>query len=72
MAGLRINLGFHTEISRFRDKRILKLGLFHLVMELFKWNETGYRVYTVHVERKTEWMFVIDCLAKKMSLHTEI
>ena len=38
IACLGKKLGFHTEICEFREKRILKIGLFHGVKELSKSN----------------------------------
>ena len=38
---------FHTEICEIRDKRILKIGLFHWVKELSKSNQTRYWVSPV-------------------------
>ena len=47
-------------------------GIFHRVKELFKSNQTGYGVYHVYLESKTNRTFAIASLGKKLVLHTEI
>ena len=62
----------NTEICLFRKLRILKIGLFHRVKELFKSNQTGYGVYHGDLECKTKRVFAIACLGKKLLFNTEI
>ena len=50
-------LNFRTEICEFRDKRILIVGLFHRVKELFKSIQTWYGVSAVYLEPNTEKIF---------------
>ena len=65
-------LVFHTEICYYFKKIILKKGLFRRVKELSKVNQTGYGVYNGCRESKTERIFGIACLGKKLVFHTEI
>ena len=62
----------HTEICEFRKYRILKIGLFHRVKELFKSNQTSYAVSPVYVKSRTKKIFAIACLGKKLVLRSEI
>ena len=50
---------------------ILKIGLYRRVQELFKSNQTRYGVSPVYLECKTERIFAIACLGKKLVFHTE-
>ena len=61
-----------TIFPHFRNYRILKIGLFHRVKELFKLNQTRYGVSPVYLESKTERIFGIACLGKKLAFDTEI
>ena len=65
-------LAFHKEICELREQRILKIGLFHLVKELFKSNQTRYVVSPGYLDSKTERVFDIACTRKKFAIHTEI
>ena len=67
IACLGKKLDFHTGICEFRDKRILKIGLFHGVKELSKSNQTRDGVSHVYLECKTKRIFVIAGLGKKVS-----
>ena len=44
MASLGKMLGLHTEICDYFEYLIFKYSIFHRVKELFKSNQTGYRV----------------------------
>ena len=57
-------LFFHTKFCEFREKRILKIALFHWIKELLKSNQSCYGVSHVCLESKTKKMFVIACLDK--------
>ena len=72
IACLGKKLVFHTEICEFCEYRILKIGLFHRVKDLFKLNQTRYGVYHGYVDCKTKRIFAIACLGKKLVFHTEI
>ena len=72
IACLGKKLVFHTEICEYFEYLISKIGLFHRVKELFKSNQTRYRVSRVYLESKTKRIFVIACLGKKLVFHTEI
>ena len=61
-----------TIFPHFRNYRILKIGLFHRVKELFKSNQTQYGVSPVYLESKTKSIFAIACLGKKLAFDTEI
>ena len=65
-------LVFHTKTCEFREYRILKIGLFHRVKELFKSNQTRYGVSHVYLDCKTERIFGIACVGKKLVFRTEI
>ena len=65
-------LAFYTEICDYFEYLIFKYSIFHRVKELFKWNQTGYGVYCGYLERKTEKVFAIACLGKKLAFHREI
>ena len=65
-------MGFHTEVCDFRDKRILKIGLFDWVKELSKSNQTRQGVSPVFLGFKTKIISAKDCLGKKLGFHTEI
>ena len=62
----------HREICEFREKLILKIGLFHRFKELFKSNQTRNGVSPGNVDCKTKRIFGIACLRKKLAFHTEI
>ena len=64
-------LAFHTEICEFCEKRILKIGLFHRVKELFNSNQTRYGVSPLYLKSKTKRIFAIACTGKKLDFHTE-
>ena len=49
-----------------------KIGLFDWVKELFKSSQTRHRVSPGYVESKTERIFGIACLGKKLAFDTEI
>ena len=51
---------------------ILKIGLFLRIKDLFQSNQTRHGVSPVYVESKTERIFGIACLGKKLVFHTEI
>ena len=72
IACLGKKLVFHTEICYYFKYIILKIGLFDRVKELSKSDQTGYGVYHVYLECKTERIFAIACLGKKLVFHTEI
>ena len=72
MACLGKKLVFHTEICDYSEIRILKIGLFHRVKELFKSIQTWYRVSRVYLESKAKRIFAITCLGKRLVFHTEI
>ena len=57
-------LAFHTEICEFREERNLKIGLFHLVNEMFKSNQTGHGVSPVYLNSKTRRIFSLACTEK--------
>ena len=61
-----------TIFPHIRNYRILKIGLFHRVKELFKSNQTWYGVSPVYLESKTERIFGIAFLRKKLAFDTEI
>ena len=61
-----------TNFPHFRNYRILKIGLFRRVKELFKSNQTRHGVSPKYVESKTEKIFGIACLGKKLAFDTEI
>ena len=61
-----------TIFPHFRNYGILKIGLFHRVKGLFKSNQTRYGVSPVYLESKTERIFNIACLGKKLAFDTEI
>ena len=63
---------FHTELCVFLEERILKIGLFHRVKELFKSNQTRYEVLHLYLEYKTKRIFAIACLGKMLVFHTEV
>ena len=65
-------LVFHTEICDYFEKRILKIGLFHRVKELFKSNQTRHSISRVYLESKAERNFAITCLGKKLVFHSAI
>ena len=65
-------LVLQSEICEYFEYLISKIGLFHRVKELFKSNQTRYRVSRVYLESKTKRIFVIACLGKKLVFHTEI
>ena len=51
---------------------ILKYSIFHRAKELFKSNQTGHGVSHGYLESKTERIFGIACLGKKLVFDTEI
>ena len=72
IACLGKKLVFHTEICEFREKGILKIGLFHRVKELSKSNQTRYGVSHVYLDYKTKRFFAIACVGKKLVFRTLI
>ena len=72
IACLGKKLTFYTEIFDYFEYLISKIGLFHRVKELFKWNQTRYAVSPVYVESRTKRIFAIACLGKKLVLQSEI
>ena len=72
IACLENKLLFHTEICVYFEFLIFKYSNFHRVKELFKSNQTRYGVSPGYVECKTERIFDIACLGKKLVFHTEI
>ena len=58
--------------SLFSKSRLFLFAIFDRVIELFKLNQTGYGVSHVYLESKTERIFGIACLGKKLVFHTEI
>ena len=65
-------LAFDTEICYYFEYFFSKIGLFDRVKELFKSNQTRYGVSPGYVECKTEKIFGIACLGKKLVFDTEI
>ena len=51
---------------------IFLFAIFDRVIELFKSNQNGYGLSHVYLESKTEGIFGIACLGKKLVFHTEI
>ena len=54
------------------DFRIIKIGLFRRIKELFKSNQNRNGVYHVYLDYKTKRIFAIACVGKKLVFHTEI
>ena len=67
IAYLGKKLGFHTKFCEFRDWRILKIGLFHLVKEFFKSIQTWCGVSPVKVECRRKKYFCYNLSRKKVS-----
>ena len=65
-------LVFHTEICDYFKYLILKYSIFDRVKELSKSNQTRYGVSAVYLEPKTNGIFAIASLGKKLVFHTEI
>ena len=63
---------FQSEISVYSLILFSKLEKFGRVKELFKSNQTRYRVSPVFVECKTKRIFAIACIEKKLVFHTKI
>ena len=59
------------DIFDFREKRIIKKGLFHRVNELFKSNQTLHGVAPLKAKCRTK-NFAIACLGKELVFHTKI
>ena len=72
MACLGKKLGFHTEICYYFEYLILKCNIFFRVKELFKPNQPLYEEFHGYLECKTERIFAIAYLGKKLVFHTEI
>ena len=72
IACLGKKLAFHAEICDYFQYLISKFSIFHRVKVLFKANQTGYGVYHGYLKCETKRVFAIDCLGKKVALHTEI
>ena len=72
IASLGKKLAFDTEICYYFEYFFSKLGLFDRVKELFKSNRTRYGVSPGYVAAKTERIFGIACLGKKLAFDTEI
>ena len=71
IACLGKKLTFYTKFFDYFEYLISKIGLFHRVKELFKWNQTRHTVSPVYVEFRTKRIFAIACLGKKLVFHTE-
>ena len=72
IACLGKKLVFHTEICDYFKYLFFKYSIFHRVKELFKLNQTWYRVSPGYVESKTKRIFAIACLGEKSVFHTEM
>ena len=72
IACLGKKLAFDTEICDYFEYFFSKIGLFNRVKELFKSNQTRYRVSPGYVECKTKGIFGIACLGKKFVFQSEI
>ena len=71
LACLGKRLVFQTELYEFREKGILKIGLFHRVKELPKSNQTRYWVSSTYWQCKAKSIFCLACLGKKLYFHIE-
>ena len=71
IACLEKKLVSHREFCYYFKKVILKNGLFDWVIELFKLNQTWYRIFPVYIESTTKKVFAIACLEKKLVSHRE-
>ena len=72
LAFLEKKFVFQSEISTFSLILFLKIEKFRRVKELFKSNQTRYRVSPGYVESKTERIFGKACLGKKLVFQSEI
>ena len=72
IAFLGKKLDFHTEIFVYFKLKILKIGLFRMVKNFLKLNQTRNRVFHLYLDYKTKSIFAIACLGKKLAFHTEI
>ena len=72
IACLGKKLVFRTEICEFREKRILKIGLFCMVKNFMKLNQTWYGVSHVCLKFRLKRIFALACLGKKLVFHTGI
>ena len=72
IACLGKKLVFHTEICDYFKFLFFKYSIFRRVKELFKSNQTRYAVSPGCVKCKTNRIFGIACLGKKLVFHTEI
>ena len=72
IACLGKKFGFQSEISTYSLILFSKLHKFYRIKELFKSNQTGYRVYHGYLECKTKRIFAIACLEKKFGFQSEI
>ena len=72
IACLGKKLVFHTEICDYFKYLFFKYSIFRRVKELFKLNQTWYRVSPGYVESKTKRIFAIACLGEKSVFHTEM
>ena len=59
-------LVFHKKLFEFREKGILKIGLFHRFKELFKSNQSLYEISHVHLECKMKRIFGIVRVGRKL------
>ena len=71
IACLGKKLAFDTENCYYFEYFFSKIGLFDRVKELFKSNQTRLGASPVYVESKTERIFGIACLGKKLAFDTE-
>ena len=71
IACLGKKLAFDTENCYYFEYFFSKIGLFDRVKELFKSNQTRHAGSPVYVESKTERIFGIACLGKKLVFDTE-
>ena len=72
IACLGKKLAFDTETCYYFEYIFSKIGLFDRVKELFKSNQTRYGVSPVYLESKTQRIFGIAYLGKKLAFDTEI
>ena len=72
IACLGKKLVLQSEICEYFEYLNSKIGLFHRVKELFKSNQTRYRVSRVYLESRTKKVFAIACLEKKFVFQSEI
>ena len=56
---------FYTELLEFRERGILKTGLFHRVKNVFKSFQTQSQKSPVYTESNASTTFGITCVGKK-------